>query len=70
MKRSDQKTLIEWCITNIADASDSDMAMIGSHAKEFKATGNLRKTAVDSLERIVARIKRRLSGEPVPKLTN
>lgn len=70
MKRSDQKTLIEWCIANMEDASDSDTAMIGAHAKEFKATGNLRKTAVDSLERIVARIKRRQSGEPAPKPTN
>ena len=70
MKRADQKTLIEWCIANMAEASDSDTAMIGAHAKEFKATGNLRKTAVDSLERIVARIKRRQSGTPPIRPTN
>lgn len=70
MKRSDQKTLIEWCIANMADASDADTAMLGAHAKEFKATGNLRKTAVDSLVRIEARIKRKQSGEPIAKPTN
>jgi len=70
MRRSDQRVLIEWCIANMDDASDSDVGMVQSHVKEFKATGNLRKTAVDSLERIVVRMKRRQSGEPTPKPVN
>jgi hypothetical protein len=57
-------------LENLGDVGQADRVYLQAHAKEFTATGNLRKSSVDSLERIVARIKRKQAGLPAPKPTN
>lgn len=62
MKRSEQRQWLAWCLAHADVISDADFVFVQAHTKEFKATGNLRKSSVDSLTRIVSRTKHRLDG--------
>lgn len=70
MKRSEIKELVVFCIENMDDMSDSDATSVQSYAKTLREVGNLAFTAVEHVQRIVGRIKRKQAGLSAPKPTN
>ena len=70
MKRSEIQDLVTFCIDNMDFMLESDAVSVKNYAKLMREVGNLSKTAVDHLQRVVDRIKRRQAGIPPEKPTN